>query len=133
MHAAILYVVLTLASFNGAGRATTFDHPSRDPWNTMGSTTHLACVSHARPTPHARAYIDSGMIVAHKTIPCYSEITVCNPRTKRCVDAMVADWGPVHASIDLYAPLSRRLQHNGDEPVVWLDKHKLAQYAVPIM
>lgn len=133
MHATILYVMLTLTSFNGFGRATTFDHPSRDPWNTMGSTTHLACVSHARPSKRAQWYIDRGLIVAHKTLPCYSELTVCNPRTRHCSNAMVADWGPVHASMDLYAPLSRKLGHNGDEPIVWADKHQLAQYGAPVM
>lgn len=133
MHVAILYVMLMLASFTGSGRATTFDHPTRDPWNTMGPTTHLACVSHARPSKRARWYIDRGMIVAHKTMPCYSELTVCNPRTHKCADAMVADWGPVHAAIDLYAPLSRKLMHNGDETVIWADRHQLSQYAPPIM
>jgi hypothetical protein len=46
---------------------------------------------------------------------------------------MVADWGPVHASMDLYAPLSRKLGQNGDEPIVWADKHQLAQYGAPVM
>jgi len=120
----MLSIVLSLTlSLSTAyhGRATTFDHPSRDPWNTSGAVTHLACVAHGR-TSDARVaeLISREMIVAHKSMPCYSLVTVCVDRTMRCKLATVADWGPVHADIDLYAPLSRSLGHNGDEPVTWV-------------
>jgi hypothetical protein len=114
--AILLTCVLTLFS----GRGTTFDHPSRDPWNKMGSKSHLACVSHRKPpTTHAQHLIDLGLLVAHKTIPCYTVLSVCVPRTKLCSEAIVADWGPVHADIDLYVPLSKKIHHNGDERVTW--------------
>ena len=116
----VLAILLTCFLAVFSGRATTFDHPSRDPWNTMGRVSHLACVSHKRPpTSKARELIDLGLIVAHKKIPCYTILTVCVNRTQKCSEAIVADWGPVHADIDLYAPLSRKLLHNGDEIAVW--------------
>jgi hypothetical protein len=128
----LFYLVLSLSTVT-FGQATTFDHPSKDKWNTMGKSTHLACVSHRKPTKKAQSYINKGYIVAHKTIPCYVEIIVCNPRTNICVNAMVADWGPVHASIDLYAPLSKKLQHNGNEKVFWVITNSQLTYSPSVM
>ena len=106
-----------------SGRATMFDHPTRDPWNTMGRISHLACVAHRKlPTERIKKLIEMGLIVAHKKIPCYTLVQVCVNRTQLCSEAVVADWGPVHADIDLYAPLSKKLKHNGDERATWFIK-----------
>lgn len=86
----------------------------------MGEKTHLACLARSKPPPKALVLIERGMIVAHKRMRCYTIITVCVSRTQKCAEAVVADWGPVHADIDLYAPLSRALKHNGDETAHWV-------------
>jgi len=58
-------------------------------------------------------------VVAHKTLSCGTHLLVCVPRNGRCAETIVADWGPVHAAIDLSIGLARKLHHNGKEVVTW--------------
>jgi hypothetical protein len=112
---AVLLLALSLKS----GTATTFDEPGRDKWNPGG----MACALGMRTAwrgQEARRLAAAGLAVAHKTLPCWTVLLVCLPRTGQCSKATVADWGPARADMDLYAPLSRRLGADGRDLAAWV-------------
>lgn len=47
-----------------------------------------------KPTACGHAYTGSQMIVAHRSLPCGSQVRLCNNHTGRCVTATVDDRGP---------------------------------------
>lgn len=96
------------------GRGTSFAPPSVDRHNRGG----FACQRHVT-SPEARALFSDGAIVAHPTLPCASLVTVCSLVSFRCARAVVGDRGPVHALVDLWHVLARRLAHL-DGPVLLL-------------
>jgi hypothetical protein len=69
-------------------------------------------------------------VIAHRTLPCRSDVLVCAPRTGKCVAAKVGDRGPFgktkngrwKAIADLSPAVKRKLGHNGLEPVVLLKR-----------
>ena len=100
------------------GVATTFDVPERDRFNKPG----FACQKPPRMPQaafSARRLWDQGRIVASRTLACHTRLRVCLPRSARCALAVVGDWGPLRADIDLWRPLSELLGHNGMELAIW--------------
>jgi rare lipoprotein A len=90
-----------------------------DPQNP---NSHLAC--------YHRALNDKkDFIVAHRTLPCNTEVVVCNIRTNECVKAKVADRGPYGKTkhkgtitytsvIDLSKRVAKAIHFNGKESVL---------------
>lgn len=83
---------------------------------------NLAC--YGRPLEDRRDYV-----IAHRTLPCRSDVLVCAPRTGKCVAAKVGDRGPFgkkngrwKAIADLSPAVSKKLGHNGLEPVILLTR-----------
>ena len=102
----------------GIGVGSKFDHPSRDKHNKG----EMACGNPSKPHHvgrKIRGLLDTGMIVARQHMPCGAVLRVCIARTGKCAEAVRWESGPIHMAIDLYAPLSRKLEHNGMELVTW--------------
>lgn len=84
---------------------------------------NLAC--YGRPLHDRRDFV-----IAHRTLPCKAPVLVCAPRTGKCVAATVGDRGPYgktkngrwKAIADLSPAVSRKLGHNGLEPVILLTR-----------
>jgi hypothetical protein len=103
-------------------RGTGFSTPEFDRFNSGG----LACMVHGRPNREARRLVVRGAYVAHRTLPCWTELNLENPRTGRHEVVVVADRGPYGANrdgIDIFLGtpdepgVAKRLRHNGDERV----------------
>ena len=91
--------------------ATNFDVPERDRWNPRGALACRPGQQLDRTTP----------VVAHRTLPCGSQVLLYAPRTGRAVVATVADRGPYgrnRTGIDLSAATTRALRANGWERVL---------------
>ena len=101
------------------GLGTRFAPPNMDATNTGSENQHMACLVRDRPNRKAIRLLWKGAIVAHRTLACMTEIELCVDRTGLCERAVVADWGPMHADIDIYHQLAKRLHHNGMETVTW--------------
>lgn len=105
--------------------ATVFGPPSEDRWNRGGHACAGPAHQKVRPwTPEARDLHDRGLVVAATTLPCWTVIEVCVPRTGRCSRAAVADVLPQKKwrspnDLDLWKTLARVLRHNGMERVRW--------------
>lgn len=99
------------------GVATTFNHAAIDIFN---KDEKFACIVKARNkiNKKIKEFLKRGHVVAHKHLPCWTEIKVCLGNNK-CLNAVVADWGPKRADIDLFHNLSRDLGHNGMELAYW--------------
>jgi hypothetical protein len=113
---AVVLAVMLHQPHHGVG--TRFAPPSIDASN-KGADKHMACLVHDRPNREAVRLLWRGAVVAHKSLPCMTEIVLCVDRTQLCERAVVGDRGPVHADIDVYHKLSQRLRHNGKEAVTW--------------
>lgn len=98
------------------GLATTFDAPAVDKHNRGSHACMLGPRRRAR-TPQARDLYDRGHLVAHRRAPCWAILRVCLRSNGRCELATVADRGPRHAAIDLFAPLAKALGSSGRETV----------------
>jgi hypothetical protein len=101
------------------GRATTFDHPSRDKFNVDGHACRFK-VRRVGQSKESRRLERKHHVVAHKTLPCWSVLKICLERNGRCASGTVGDWGPKRADLDLYEPLARVLRADGDEPAFWM-------------
>jgi len=94
----LIRVLLTLSTLT-AGRATVF-WAAGDPQNP---DPRLACSG--RPLDDTR-----DRVVAHRTLPCGSQVLLYNPRNGRSTIAIVADRGPRRAMVDLSKPTARQLR-----------------------
>ena len=101
------------------GRGTVFNHSHIDRHNPPG---RFACDfprRRASQSPASRRLESRGQIVAHRTLPCWSVLTVCSVASLRCSEATVGDRGPVRAAIDLLQPLADLLRHDGELVLFW--------------
>ena len=105
----ILAALTWLASVCGysAGRATVFDRPEVDAGNVGGHACELGERVNAR-SPLALRLYRAGLLVAHRSLPCWTVIALCLPRTGRCSLATVADRWPRRAAIDRPGDAARR-------------------------
>ena len=90
------------------GMATTFSAAEGAPYNP---NPHLCC-------QHRDLDDRRDLVVAHKTLPCGTELLILLPRTGRYSFATVEDRGPARAMLDLAPALRKKLKHNGRERVV---------------
>jgi len=97
------------------GNSTFYSSPEKDPYNSGPP----ACLHRRPPNAMAATLFKRELFVAHKSMKCYQMIHICLPRTNKCSYAVVGDWGPVHADIDLYETLAKKLGHTGYEKAEW--------------
>jgi hypothetical protein len=64
-----------------------------------------------------RLFVD-GMVLASRSLACWTIVEVCSASSGLCSPAVVADFGPRRAMVDLLDPLAERLQHDGGEVLV---------------
>ena len=112
----LLYLLLAvLGGRPQHGMATVFGASS---WDGANPHDRLAC-DH-RPIDDAQ-----DVIVASKEYGCDTLLLIYNPRTRKSVLARVADWGPLHARLDLSRRTAQALKHNGMEPVLFFSLGKV--------
>ena len=117
-----LYLLLNVfcaGPVNFHGLATSFHFSHKDRNNPDDS---LACLVKARNklTKKAKELLKQELFVASKELPCWTIIEICLPRTDKCSLAVVADFGPAKAALDLWDTLKKKLGHNGKEEVEWM-------------
>jgi rare lipoprotein A (peptidoglycan hydrolase) len=95
----------------------------------FGMATVFSSIDQFNPNPRLacthKIMKDTELLVAHRTIPCFTRIKICNVRTGLCTWARVKDRGPYgkwpngnHKSeIDLSPAVQKKIKHNGFEPV----------------
>lgn len=89
--------------------ATNFSAAEGAPFNP---DPNLGCLH--RPLNDAR-----DVVVASKVLPCGTKLLLYSPRTRRHTLAVVQEWGPLHADMDLAPVVRRRLRHNGYERILF--------------
>ena len=108
------------------GRGTVFDHPSRDKHNVGG---------HACDFPRRRAGQSTasklleqrGLLIAHRTLPCWAVVAVCSLSSMSCSLATVADRGPARALVDLWHLLAEALGHiDGPVLLLWSEQRRVS-------
>ncbi len=75
---------------------------------------------------------DTMRVVAHRTLPCNTRLTICNKDLTKCTEAVVKDRGPYgckvkvnkdcviyKSEIDLSKQTSIDIRHSGMEPVFY--------------
>lgn len=79
---------------------------------------HLACAPN-------KVLKDSDLVIAHRELPCFSRVIICNPRTSLCTKATTLDKGPFGINnsqytsvVDMSEGVQKAIGHNGFEPVV---------------
>jgi hypothetical protein len=75
---------------------------------------------------------DKSLTIAHRTLPCFSKVIVCNKRTEKCVQAVTRDRGPYGVTkntwtsiVDLSVGVQKAIGHNGFEPVFLIAPQKI--------
>lgn len=58
------------------------------------------------------------LVVASKSLPCGTIIMICSVRGEMCSLAVVADYGPKNATLDVWHVLARKIHHDG-EGIMW--------------
>lgn len=80
----------------------------------------------SNPIPYAaclhRDLRNEDLVIAHRTLPCRSQVWIYNVRTKRSVWARVGDRGPRHADLDLNVAVTKALRANGWETVIMVPR-----------
>ena len=109
----MLIQILFLKLFLQTGIGTVFsavDKYNPDP--------HLACAPH-------QILKDTDLVIAHRELPCFAKVIVCNVRTEKCTSAVVKDRGPFGitgnhytAIVDMSEAVAKKLDSNGFEPVL---------------
>jgi len=118
-------VTTTAISFFVFGAlGTVFGPPESD----RGNKGILACTGSRlrKAHPEDLELLEAGWLVAAQpgVLKCWDRLTVCLPRTGRCLPATVADFLPPKfwrssRDLDLWHEFARDLGHNGFERVLW--------------
>lgn len=68
---------------------------------------------------------DTDRVIAHRELPCFTKVVICNPRTNKCTNAIVKDRGPFGVTkgkytsiVDMTPEIARIIKHNGKEKVI---------------
>jgi len=110
-----LILSLKLALFIGLGTVFWADGDPQNP------NSNIACY-------HRQLDDKKDAVVAHRTLPCGTELLVCNARNGKCTRAKVADRGPYGKTrindrfyytsvIDLSKKVAKEIDLNGKEEV----------------
>jgi len=109
----MLIQILFLKLFLQTGIGTTFS--SVDKYNP---NPHLACATN-------KVLKDTDLVIAHRELPCFTKVIVCNVRTEKCTSAIVKDRGTFGitgdhytAVVDMSLEVAKRIESNGFEPII---------------
>ncbi len=96
----------------------------------VGIGTVFSSVDKYNPDPHLacspnKILKDTDLVIAHRELPCFTKVIVCNVRTEKCSPAIVKDRGTFGitgnhytAIVDMSEAVAKKIDSNGMEPVL---------------